>query len=97
MVTMESDPLPTPKQREALCNMVHNALVEIRMLGWGNRSAQVADLADAFHNLPNEIYNPSYFKWEHFRLGLQEHQEKWKGQMFGRDYVAMLEEIRLAP
>ena len=94
---MESDPLPTPKQREALGKMIHHAFVDMRMLGRANRSAQVADLAEAFHNIPSEIYDPSYFRWEHFRLGLQEYQKKWEGQTFGKNYVEMLEEIRLTP
>ena len=76
--------------------MIHNAFVDMRMLGWANRSARIADLAEAFHNIPTEIYDPSYFRWEHFRQDLQQYQEKWKGQTFGKNYVAMLEEIRLA-
>ena len=45
---MKRDPLPTPKQREMLCDMIHDAFVELRMLGGGGQSAQAADLADAF-------------------------------------------------
>lgn len=32
---MTNDPLPTPKQREMLCDMIHYAFVELRMLGFG--------------------------------------------------------------
>jgi len=32
--------------------MMHYAFIEMRLLGWGGKAEQVADLADAFHNLP---------------------------------------------
>src|SRR5438874_1001108 len=48
--------LPNDKQREALCDMMYWAFLETRILGWSGRAAQAADLADAFHNLPKEVY-----------------------------------------
>ena len=93
---MPDDPLPTPKQREMLCDMIHYAFVELRLLGWGGHGEQGADLADAFHNIPKEMYGWGGFSWSTFRGMLETYQSKWrgKGAVSGRDYVAMLDEIR---
>ena len=94
---MTNDPLPTPKQQELLCDMIHNAFVELRMLGWGGHAEQAADLADAFHNIPKEMYGWGSFNWETFRGMLENYQRKWRGKttVTGRNYVEMLDEIRL--
>jgi len=91
---MESDPLPTAKQREMLCDMIHCAFVEMRMLGWDGQSEQVADLADAFHNIPKEMYGWGSFNWKYFRRVLERYRSKWEGKTKGRNYVAMLDEIQ---
>ena len=44
--------LPTEEQRRGLCDMLHRALLEIRILGWSGNASQAGDIADAFHNLP---------------------------------------------
>ena len=95
---MKSDPLPTPKQREMLCDMIHDAFVELRMLGGGGQSAQAADLADAFHNISKEMYGWGCFSWEIFRGRLESYQRKWRGKstVSGRDYSERLDEIRRA-
>ena len=47
----------TDTQRKELCAMVGAALVEIRRLGWQEGKAeQAGSLADAFHNVPSEIW-----------------------------------------
>jgi len=42
--------------------MMHSAFLEIRALGWASKSEQAAELADAFHNLPTDMWK------EHFSL-----------------------------
>ena len=81
-----------------LCDMIHYAFVEMRLLGWGGHGEQAADLADAFHNIPKEMYARGRFSWEIFRGMLETYQSKWRGEIpsGGRDYVAMLDEIRRA-
>jgi hypothetical protein len=44
-------------QRQKLGELIHNVLVEIRELGWNGKAQQAADLADAFHNLPNDLWD----------------------------------------
>lgn len=90
---MHSDgKLPTDAQRRKLCEMMHMAFVEMRLLGWGGKAEQAADLADAFHNLPTDIWSED-FSLQFFRdsfLGV--YQRKYPvGRT--RDYVAMVDEI----
>lgn len=87
------DVLPTPTQREALCNLLHYAFVELRLLGWAARADQAADLADAFHNLPKEMWGWGNFNWDMTRGMLEAYQAKWHGHT-QFDYVAMLDESR---
>ena len=91
-----SDALPTPKQREMLCEMIHDAFVELRLLGWGGHGGQAADLADAFHNISKEMYGWGSFSWDIFRGMLETYQSKWRGKsaVSGRNYVALLDDIR---
>jgi hypothetical protein len=56
---------------------MHFALVEMRLLGCAGKSQQVADLADALHNLPNCMWKEG-FNLEFFRDAfLATHQEKY--------------------
>jgi hypothetical protein len=52
----------TENQRRQLCHLMYLAFLEIRVLGWADRAAQAADLADAFHNLPEGLW------WDDFNL-----------------------------
>jgi hypothetical protein len=81
--------LPNDKQREALGDMMHRAFVEIRALGWAGRAEQAADLADAFHNLPKEMYGWGRWDVGTFRAMLKHYQDKYGGG----DYLAMLDRI----
>jgi hypothetical protein len=94
---MNPDPLPSEKQREMLCDMIHAAFIELRLLGWGGHAAAAADLADAFHNIPKEMFGWGCFTWEMFRGMLGDYQTKWRSILSGRDYVQMLDQIRNAP
>ena len=92
---MSSEPLPTEKQRELLCDMIHAAFVEVRLLGWAGEARQAADLADAFHNIPKEMYGWGSFSWEMFRGMLATYQRKWRTpeRRDGPDYLAMLDQV----
>jgi len=93
---LPNDPLPSSKQKEMICDMIHCAFVELRMLGWGNHGEQTADLADAFHNISKEMYGWGGFNWSIFRSMLKQYQDKWRGKsaVSGMDYVQMLDEIQ---
>ena len=94
-----NDPLPTLKQREMLCDMIHHAFLELRLLGACGNGEQVSDLADAFHNIPKEMFGWGNFSWEIFRGMLETYQSKWRSKttVTGRNYVEMLDAIRHAP
>lgn len=79
------------KQRKALCNILHLALTEIRQLGYSGKAERAADLADAFHNLPQEIWSEN-FDFLHFRQGfLFPYYQKWPNKGF--DYLVLLKKV----
>lgn len=72
--------------------MLHHALVEIRMLAGSGHGQQASDLADAFHNLPQEMWC-DYFSITFFRDAfLYPYCQKWP-QRKVYNYIAMLEEV----
>ena len=86
--------LPNAAQQQKLCLMLHAALVDIRMLAWQGHSEQAADLADAFHNLPHEIWDDS-FSLSYFRqVFLTPYCRKWPDQQT-YDYHRLLDEVEL--
>lgn len=88
--------LPTEDQRRRLCEMLHRALLEIRILGWGGNASQAGDLADAFHNLPIYMISQDFdvYLFRHF---LEVYQNKYPRPQSSEvdyfDYVALLEDI----
>lgn len=84
--------LTTEAQRQKLCEMIQQAFIEIRLLGWGGKAEQAADLADAFHNLPRDMWRDD-FSLQFFRDAfLVAYQKKYPTRVV-RDYVAMVDEI----
>jgi len=84
--------VPSEAQQKKLCDMLHHALVDIRMLAGAGHGEQASDLADAFHNLPQEIWC-DYFSISHFREAfLVPYYRKWPDRR-PRDYVALLDEV----
>lgn len=84
--------LPTDAQRQKLCEMMYQAFLEIRLLGGSGKAEQAGDLADAFHNLPRDMWCDD-FSLQFFRdsfLGV--YQKKYPVRMV-RDYVKMVDEI----
>ena len=94
---LKSDPLPTDKQRMALCEMIAYAFIEIRALVYGGQSKQAADLADAFHNIPREMYGWGQFRWDRFGGALSHYQTKWEKERSKFDYVGTLRTIQTSP
>lgn len=71
---------------------MHLALAEIRRLGWEGNAEQAADLADAFHNLPKEMWKED-FALESFRdLFLKDYQDKYPNGNV-RKYLATVDQI----
>lgn len=80
----------TNAQRQKLCEMMFEALLELRMLGWAGKSQQAGDLADAFHNVPIGIWRDD-FSLTFFRNSfVGAYQRKYPET---RDYVAMVDAI----
>jgi hypothetical protein len=85
----------TDVQRKKLCELIYFAFLEIRLLGYESKSEQASDLADAFHNLPRDMWKED-FSLESFRdLFLKSYQEKYSGKRI-RDYVAAVNGILAA-
>jgi hypothetical protein len=83
---------PNDAQRRKLCEMLHHALVEIRALAADGRGERASDLADAFHNLPQEMWC-DYFSLRYFRESfLGPYCEKWP-DMLVCNYRALLKEV----
>lgn len=87
--------LPTEQQRERMMELVQAAFVEIRLIATEGKGQQASDLADAFHNLPREIYG-----WGSWDIGitrgmLQDYQDKYHQADYSgmRDYVGMFDAI----
>ena len=87
--------LPTPRQVKKLCSLQHDAFVEIRGLLGSKRHKQAYDLADLFHNLPNEMFDPSCWNWDYLEGDLIWYQQKY--DIFFRDHVDTLRDIRKHP
>jgi hypothetical protein len=71
--------LPNEAQRKKLCEMLHHVLVDIRALAAGGHGQQASDLANAFHNLPHEMWCEPYYR-------------KWP-QVPARDYRSLLKDV----
>lgn len=88
----EDTQLPTEQQRQKLCEMIYRAFIEMRILGLQGKSEQVADLADAFHNLPQLLYSEE-FSMKFFRIFLQSYHEKYPRNETGGDFLQILDKI----
>lgn len=85
---MSDHSLPTEQQRIALCDLMHNAFVELRYLEGG----QAQYLAYAFHNRPKEIYGRGTWSPDDFKKRLAFYQSKHVGAL-GFNYVLAFNEI----
>jgi hypothetical protein len=64
------DELPTDEQRKKLCELVHEAFVELRYFDRERGN----DLAYALHNLPREMYGHGKWSIQRTRSALQRYQ-----------------------
>jgi hypothetical protein len=85
---VDKDPLPTAEQRQALCELMHEAFVELRYLS----GEQAHDLAYAFHNLPKTIYGWGTWSIQGARAALLHYESKHQANL-GFKYVAAFDAI----
>lgn len=83
-----SDRLPTDEQRRQLCELMHNAFVELRYFS----GEQARDLAYAFHNLPLEIFGWGTWSVAGTRARFLHYQRK-HSQNLGVNYVLRFNSI----
>ena len=88
---MTKDVLPNEERRKRLCEMMHSAFVVLRALCDENKSKQAGRLADAFHNLPTEMYGVGSWDLVRLRQGLLEYEQEY--ETHHRDFVGMLDDI----
>jgi hypothetical protein len=84
--------LPNDQQRKKLCEMLSHALVEIRARAGDGQHQRAHDLADAFHNLPRDMWC-DHFSISFFREAfLRPYYREWPVER-PFDYLAMLDEV----
>ena len=81
----------TDDERRKLCEMIYRALLEIRILGWNGKAKQAAELADAFHNVPNMMWN-EVFSLDFFRNFLEDYQQQFPDSE-GVNYPKMFDKL----
>ena len=87
------DERPTSEQMASVGGLLHMALKEVRLLGWGGKAEQAADLADVVCKLPLRMCSGA-FPWEHFEQSLGAYQQQYPDREPGLDYVRLLRHIR---
>lgn len=83
--------LLTDKERQRLCEMIHRAMLEIRILGWNGKAAQAASLADAFHNVPGMLWSED-FSLNSFRNFLEGYHQEYP-ESKGINYPKMFDRL----
>ena len=84
--------LPNEMQRRKLCELLHVVFVDIRNIAGSGAAQQASDLADAFHNLPHEIWAP-YFSFSYFRKAfLDPYSRTWSEAVGDSKYHRLLAE-----
>ena len=92
MWTFPDAKLPSENQRRALSRLAYIAFLDMRILGREGKGEQVADLAEAFHNLPLMLWTED-FSMSCQRDFLQRYQEKHGVHHPNFDYLAEFEKI----
>ena len=86
---------PTKQQTQSLLELLANAMLELRLLGWGGDAQQAGDLANALHNLPIAVYDSAY-DWTTIYASLTVYEQRYSGKtMF--NYAAFFKSIRDNP
>jgi hypothetical protein len=71
--------MPTRVERKKLSRLMYIAFCDLRALARDERTEQVKDLAEAFHNIPLLMHTRA-FSFTAFRDFLQRYQKKYEGQ-----------------
>lgn len=82
--------IPTEWERQKLCEMLWRAFIEIRILALRGESERIAELTDAFHNLPELLYSEN-FSMKYFRMFLEGYHSKYPKNETGGDFLEMLD------
>ena len=85
--------MPTENQRRQLCDLMHRAFVALRNLGYGEKHEAVAELADVFHNLPQEMFRKEVWDWNLLESGLRSFEDKFPDDKI-YPFAAILRDIR---
>ena len=83
----------TDEQRQAICEMISDVFIEVRSLGWQEKATQAADLADAFHNLPKDMFAQGSWWRKNVRHNLETYQQKYPADTYRTDFLARFDRI----
>jgi hypothetical protein len=78
-------------QRKKLGELIHNVLVEIRELIRKGKAQQAAELADAFHNLPNDLWDDDLALEQFCDLYLKDYLTKYPREIY--DFEGLIEQV----
>jgi hypothetical protein len=81
--------LPNERQRERFCDVLHYAFSDIRAYLQNGDYRQAEELANIFHNIPQEMYGIGLWNLPTLVNRLRKHQKKYGG----RNYVSYLNKI----
>lgn len=87
---------PTAQQVIALCKLMQDAFVAIRLLAWRQKHEAVEELADTFHNLPVEMFRENVWDWNSLEYAFRNYEEKHP-QEFTFNFARKLRDIRANP
>ena len=85
----EKELFPNECQRRELCELLHHVLVDIREYGYEGKYLEVAELAEIFHNIPNEMFGDGLWDLTALIQRLKDYRNKYGG----RNYVSYLNGI----
>jgi uncharacterized protein (DUF2267 family) len=85
----QKDVIPNEQQRREMCELLHYAFTDIRTYAHEGKYLEAAELADIFHNIPNEMYGDGLWDLATLIQRIETHQKK-NG---GRDYASHLKTI----
>ncbi len=85
----QKDPLPNECQRRRLCELLHYAFVDIRAYAYEGKHLEAGELADIFHNIPNEMYGDGLWDLTALIQGLEVYHKEYGG----RNYPLLLYRI----
>jgi hypothetical protein len=86
----------TDSQRKELCNLLHQVLLDIRLLARNKHHQQAHDLADAFHNLPIGMWSDRFnlvFLRDRYLLPYHQRYQKQPIILVDTNYLTHLDSI----